>query len=99
LALNESMASGRTVMATRRVGATADLIQPGKTGFLFPEASAKSDLAAQALCDLPNRTELLEMGCYCQRYIGQNWSFEVLVQKIYSLVTELSEQPVTGKQT
>lgn len=89
LALNESMASGRTVMATPKVGAAADLIDPGTTGFLLDPES--TDKGRGAIRELPDREELLDIGAYCQIFIRSNWSFELIVERIHELVVGQTE--------
>lgn len=42
LALNEAMACGRAVAASDRVGAAADLVQPGRNGWVFPADEANA---------------------------------------------------------
>ncbi len=91
LALNESMASGRPIMATENVGATKDLIVDGMTGFVFPSQGADTEQAARSLQRLPDRQTLLRMGSYCQQFIRQNWSFDVLVSAVQQLVHSQTE--------
>ena len=93
LALNESMASGRTVMATAKCGATVDLIKPGITGFIFPDTNIHTSLQTHMLRDLPNREELLEMGAVCQTFISTNWTYDVVVSAIQKLLMRLSKDP------
>lgn len=88
LALNESMASGRTVMATRSVGAAEDLIKPGRTGFLVETGSDSTNQAA--ICSLPSRETLLKMGQHCRSFIRSHWSFEEIVERTYELTIQLS---------
>ena len=90
LALNESMASGRTVMATTQVGAAVDLIQPGTTGFLLDTEASGNDGADQALRELPDRPALLEMGVDCREFIKQQWTFEMIVERISQLLLSLA---------
>ena len=81
LALNESMASGRTVMTTSNVGAAVDLVNPGVTGFLFdPELEEDSP---QSIYTLPDRQQLHAMGAHCQSFIRNNWSFDTVVKRIH----------------
>ncbi|HEY2679106.1 MAG TPA: glycosyltransferase family 4 protein [Steroidobacteraceae bacterium] len=46
LALNEAMASGRTVIASSKVGGARDLIQPGENGWIFESGD---DIALTAI--------------------------------------------------
>lgn len=80
LALNESMASGRTVMTTLQAGAAIDLVETGVTGFLI---DAEAEDSHQAISELPGRHQLLAMGAHCQKFIRSNWSFERIVEGIY----------------
>ncbi|TWT96287.1 glycosyltransferase family 4 protein [Neorhodopirellula pilleata] len=85
LCLNESMASGRCVIASDRVGAARDLITP-ENGFQFQPGNfgQLSDL----LVDLPSRHDLLLMGRQCQQFI-QDWSFERIVDDISTLLKDI----------
>jgi glycosyltransferase involved in cell wall biosynthesis len=47
LVINEAMSSGLPIVASERVGAAADLIQPGSNGFRFPPGDIPA--LAQAL--------------------------------------------------
>jgi glycosyltransferase involved in cell wall biosynthesis len=72
LAVNESMASQRPVIASDRVGCAGDLIDHERTGFVFPNRDK------EALADLLSRTqnralELRNMGVEAQARIGE-WS-------------------------
>lgn len=86
LALNESMASGRAVMATKHVGAAVDLIKSKVTGFFLDSESMEN--GCRNLSELPERQQLLTMGVHCQKFIRSNWSFDRVVEAIHhQLVT------------
>lgn len=84
LCLNESMASGRTVVASDRVGACRDLVC-SETGFRYSVGDV--DPLDRVLASLPLRPELLQMGEHCQEYI-QRWSFQHIVEEIALLVSQ-----------
>jgi glycosyltransferase involved in cell wall biosynthesis len=72
LCLNESMASGRAVIASDRCGATIDLVRESETGY---SCKATVEDVARILLNLPDRMTLLRMGKTCQSFI-QSWSFD-----------------------
>jgi glycosyltransferase involved in cell wall biosynthesis len=72
LCLNESMASGRAVIASDRCGATIDLVRESETGY---SCKATVEDVARVLLNLPDRMTLLRMGKTCQSFI-QSWSFD-----------------------
>lgn len=78
LCLNESMASGRAILASDRVGAARDLVT-SESGFQF-QAGNLEQLSTQ-LVDLPPRSDLLAMGRNCQKAIN-DWSFQRIVDQI-----------------
>jgi len=61
LAINESMACGRPVIASSQCGGTADLIKEGKTGYSF-RAGDEDDLEKKVTLMLKDRPALAEMG-------------------------------------
>jgi len=78
LCLNESMACGRCVIASDRVGATRDLINQS-TGYQF--CSNNPDELANVLRTLPERCQLLKMGKSAQNFID-GWSYQRIVELI-----------------
>ncbi len=88
LCLNESMASGRAVIASDRVGACRDLIND-KTGWSF----RARDVGAlrDTLVNLPDRRKLLAMGAESQEFI-KAWSFEGIVKEIVRLAIQGAER-------
>ncbi len=85
LALNEAMACGRAVIASDRVGAAQDLIQPGRNGEIFPSEN-RAALTAALKQLLTNREVLKTMGSQSLEII-QDWSIEKQVAAIVDSVT------------
>jgi glycosyltransferase involved in cell wall biosynthesis len=72
LVVNEAMLCGRPVAVTDRVGAARDLVQEGRTGFVFPCGDV--DALAQILTEtLPCRSRLRDMGVLASREMVK-WS-------------------------
>jgi glycosyltransferase involved in cell wall biosynthesis len=92
LCLNESMASGRPVLASDRVGAARDLVIPGETGFV---CQSDEHGLFHALLSLPLRSRLMQMGVNAQRYIA-DWSFDVIVSRIAELCSSLAYERNAG---
>lgn len=78
LCLNESLASGRAIIASDKVGACRDLVTP-QTGFTF-EAGNVLQLAT-TLRNLGSRDALFQMGLRGQVYIA-SYSIQAIVQSI-----------------
>jgi glycosyltransferase involved in cell wall biosynthesis len=81
LVVNEAMASGLPVLATRKVGAVQDLILEGQTGFVAPENDA--DALASAIdraCQSLDR--LRTMGEEAQKMI-EPWNYEATLSGFY----------------
>jgi glycosyltransferase involved in cell wall biosynthesis len=75
LALNEAMASGRTIIASSNVGGARDLIQPGKNGWMFESDNhAALSTVLQAAID-QGRSGLARMGAF-GRQLSARWSTE-----------------------
>lgn len=74
LAVNEAMAMARPVIVSDHVGCAADLVLPGRTGWVFPagDRSALTGCLAEALAD-PER--LRKMGRAAQQH-GAGFSYE-----------------------
>jgi len=74
LAVNEAMAMARPVIVSDHVGCAADLVLPGRTGWVFPagDRSALGGCLAAALAD-PDR--LREMGSVAQAHAA-GFSYE-----------------------
>ena len=79
LAVNEAMASGRTVIVSDKVGCARDLVSEESTGYIHKANSIESlHLAMQRCCE---RNGLLLKGTHCGRFIDR-WSCEQLAAKI-----------------
>jgi glycosyltransferase involved in cell wall biosynthesis len=86
LAMNESMASGRPVIASSRVGGARDLIRAGVTGWIF-ESGNKDDLVRVLQCAVeagPNG--LRQMGQHAQSMMV-DWSTEAAARAIAAAAT------------
>jgi glycosyltransferase involved in cell wall biosynthesis len=85
LALNEAMACGRAVIASDRVGAAVDLIQPGKNGWVFPaeDELALTECLRQAL--MCGRPGLQRMGL-TSRSIVARWSISEFINGVIAAV-------------
>lgn len=84
LAVNEAMASSRAVLVSDKVGCSVDLVEEGKTGFVFKVESKKElKLILQKL----NSVKLKLMGEISMERI-KKWSFEKQVEKIISVLIE-----------
>jgi glycosyltransferase involved in cell wall biosynthesis len=88
LALNEAMACGRAVIASDKVGAAGDLIQPGRNGFVFPSGNLTA-LTAVLEKSLTDRARLQEMGRHSFQII-QDWSVPVQVDSMLAALREAS---------
>lgn len=91
LAINEAMVCGKAILASDKVGATADLIVPGKNGAIF-EGGSLNDLIVnlEKLLDA-GKYELQKMGEYSKIKIKDR-DFETQVKAIESIITT---NPVT----
>ena len=87
LCLNESMASGRPILASSKVGAVPDLVNE-RTGFAFSAGSVPE--LTELLCRLPTRKKLLEMGRDCQTIIN-DWSY---AKNVASIAEQLRRENV-----
>jgi glycosyltransferase involved in cell wall biosynthesis len=75
LAMNEAMASGRPVIASRRVGGARDLIEVGKTGWLFDSENVVALLEVLQNAVALGREGLMSMGARARNLISK-WSSE-----------------------
>lgn len=79
LAVNEAMASGRTVIVSDKVGCARDLVSDESTGYIHKANSVESlHLAMQRCCE---RNGLLLKGTHCGCFIDR-WSCEQLASNI-----------------
>lgn len=90
LALNEAMASGRAVVATKKVGGACDLIVEDKNGFII-EVDDLSYLVSKIKKIMENKDVLNEWGQFSKQHIA-GFSFENIVttiEKLINLTTEV----------
>ena len=86
LAVNEAMAAGKAILASNKVGCSADLIREGRNGYVF-EAGNLTDLEKK-LSDLLSSTDILrEMGRNSREMIS-SWSYEHVCKSIVDQVTK-----------
>jgi glycosyltransferase involved in cell wall biosynthesis len=74
LVVNEAMASGLPVVATRNVGAAQDLIIDGQNGYVSPENDPEA-LASVIDRACQSEERLRAMGVRAQRLI-QSWNYD-----------------------
>lgn len=89
LAVNEAMACGRPVLVSDKCGCAADLVEEGKTGFVFRSGDA-DDLKGKIRWCIQHKDELKQMGENAHEKI-QDWSFEKIVTAIENLVNSFEE--------
>lgn len=85
LGINEAMASGRTVVATEKVGCAVDLVKDGQTGFFFDLSSSNRNR------DLFERLETAGLKAIGERnrtYI-QKWCYRAIVSAIESEIESI----------
>lgn len=80
LAINESMAAGRAVIASDKCGGAIDLILPGENGFIFKAGDMQS-LQDALLAIAKDRGQISAMGARSRELIG-NFGMEILAQTI-----------------
>jgi len=81
LVVNEAMASGLPVLATRKLGAAQDLILEGRTGFVVPENDAEA--LASAIDRACRSTDRLHtMGEEAQKLI-EPWNYDATLSGFY----------------
>ena len=81
LALNEAMACGRAVIASDKVGAAVDLIEPGRNGWVFPSGQSTALATVLKEAAAAGRTVLAGMGRRSLEIISA-WSLERQVKGI-----------------
>jgi glycosyltransferase involved in cell wall biosynthesis len=84
LAMNESMASGRPVIASTRVGGARDLVQEGITGWMFESGSAEDLGRVLRTAFATGRDGLRRMGERAKAASTQ-WSTEAAAQAIATI--------------
>jgi glycosyltransferase involved in cell wall biosynthesis len=85
LAINEAMACGKVILASDKVGAAADLIQPGKNGSIFKSGDLADLTYHLHLLIQNNKKELIKMGQDSKELI-KNWNFETQAKVIESII-------------
>ncbi|MDF3079265.1 MAG: glycosyltransferase family 4 protein [Sphingobacteriaceae bacterium] len=82
LAVNEAMASGRAVLVSDRVGCAADLVKPGKNGYVFRSGS---DISLKENIQRMLSNDLHQPGGESKRIVEQ-YSFREQLNTILELV-------------
>ena len=93
LPINEAMICGIPVVASDRIGATDDLVEPGKTGFTYPCGDV-SALAAILQEILPQPELLKTMGQAAQTRM-ETWSAREHVEGVVRAVENVMSMPVS----
>jgi glycosyltransferase involved in cell wall biosynthesis len=89
LVVNEAMASGLPVLATRKVGAAQDLIIEGQSGYLVPENHAEALASAiDRACQSEER--LRAMGERAQQLI-ESWNYGATLDGFYQALASCVE--------
>jgi glycosyltransferase involved in cell wall biosynthesis len=90
LAVNEAMASGKTVLVSDKVGCALDLVLPGFTGMIF-KAGEISDLTAKLSLLAEDKNHLAVLGSNAKNHIA-SWNFNKQVTAIISAITANNEK-------
>jgi glycosyltransferase involved in cell wall biosynthesis len=85
LALNEAMASGRTAIASSKVGGARDLIHPDAGGWMFEAGNTRALLAVLRDAAALGRKRLQELGSAAQIH-GEGWSTQASARAIAQAV-------------
>jgi glycosyltransferase involved in cell wall biosynthesis len=85
LALNEAMASGRPIIASSRVGGARDLVDPGKTGWVFDAGQRDGLVAVMAAAADARGAPLQRMGESARR-VSAHWSTEECARRIGAII-------------
>lgn len=85
LALNEAMASGRPIIASSRVGGARDLVDPGKTGWVFDAGQRDGLVAVMAAAADARGAPLQRMGEAARR-ASAHWSTEECARRIGAII-------------
>jgi glycosyltransferase involved in cell wall biosynthesis len=89
LVVNEAMASGLPVLATRKVGAVQDLILEGQTGFVAPENDAGALASAiDRACQSTDR--LRTMGEEARKLI-EPWNYDATLSGFFRALASCSD--------
>lgn len=84
----EAMAAGVPTIATRGAGAYSDLVDEGRTGFLF-EAGNVEDLAAYIRCYLDDPQKLAAAGQAARAHVLENFSIETEAKALVEVYRRL----------
>src|SRR5207249_1328427 len=82
--VNEAMLCGRPVIVSDRVGARFDLVESGRTGFVYPCGDVE-ELARLLASLLPDARRLKRLGCAARHRIS-TWSPEQNVEALVGAV-------------
>ena len=85
LVLNEAMASGVPCISSSNAGASIDLIEEGKTGFVLDFADTDA-LVTKIEYVLDNPKEMEEMGKRTQNFMEENVNLEQAAAKIIEAI-------------
>lgn len=94
LGVNEAMACGRAVLVRDTCGCAADLVKPGKNGFVFNE-SEMNELYGQVIKLVTNKVALKNMGIESQKMIA-SFSFKHIVSSIENYFKTNTAQTLNG---
>jgi glycosyltransferase involved in cell wall biosynthesis len=86
LAVNEAMACARPVIVSDRVGCAPDLVQPGRTGFVF--RSGDTAALTSAIDSATSTSASSRMGRESERLIS-GWSMDVAAESIEHTVARV----------
>lgn len=92
LAVNEAACCGLPAIVSSHVGCGPDLIDDGKTGWIF-EAGNTEDLR-RCLCEAAsNRHQLGQMGSTLQRAVLRGFSYELATSTLSAAAADKSQRP------
>ena len=97
LVLNEAMLFGLPVLATNMVGASLDLIEPGKNGYVFDVGNV--DGLAQHLRHLGRSAETRRQFGSHSETIVRRYSYDVCVGGILDALDHVSQDSRRGSST
>jgi glycosyltransferase involved in cell wall biosynthesis len=88
--INEAMASGLPIIATDRVGATADLVENGENGFVVESGDAEG--AASSLAYLAENPEVRARFGNRSRKLIQQWDYNAGVNDLVGVLQALTRR-------
>ena len=86
--INEAMAAGLPIIATERVGATADLVEEGENGFVVESGDAEG--AASSLAYLAENLDVRARFGSRSRELIQRWDYNAGVQELVGVLEGLA---------